>query len=155
MADGFDRLNKISSGLAAEFDGRALRRRMTKVAVQTKKDVDEAIKADLGDQSMSGWRRKKPIQLKGVYDVVSDTQFRVRPNVAGPVRVLEEGRNKGRSQSKARYSRKTGKQLRSKRWNGRTQPKHTWTEAVKLMQDRVPGRVDKVVQEAIAKHLRG
>ena len=155
MVDGFDRLGKISSGLVAEFDGRALRKRMSKVAMQTKKDVDEAVKADLGDQSMSGWRRKKPIVLRGRYDVVDDTKFRVRPNVPGPMRVLEEGRNKGRSSSRTRYSKKTGKVLKSKRWNGRTQPKNTWTEAVKLMVDRVPGRVDKVVQEAIAKHLKG
>ena len=68
--------------LQQEFSGEAGKRRLNRVAVQTKKDVDEAVKADLGDQSMSGWRRSKPINIKGRYDLVDDHPIARRQHAA-------------------------------------------------------------------------
>ena len=150
----FASLEKKVLLLQQEFSGEAGKRRLNRVAVQTKKDVDEAVKADLGDQSMSGWRRSKPINIKGRYDLVDDHTFRVVPNKPGPMRVLEEGRNRGKSGPVQRYGKK-GRKLKLRRWNGHTQPKHTWSEAVTLMQRRIGGRVDQQVQQSIGKFFRG
>mgnify|MGYP003332992495 CR=1 FL=1 len=116
-----------------------------RVAMDTKSDVDEAVRGTLGDQSMSGWRRKKPIVIKGRFDVVSDHEFVVKPNVPGPMVVLEFGRHHNKTGPVKRYSKKTGRQLRTKRWNGRTSPKNTWSKADTLMRSRVTERVDKEI----------
>ena len=141
--------------LAKEFSGAAGRQRLTRVAVQTKKDVDEAVRGTLGDQSMSGWRRKKPIVIKGRFDVVSDHEFLLKPNVAGPMVVLEFGRNSTRTGPTKRYSKKTGRQLRTKRWNGRTAAKHTWTKAEALAKSRTAERVDKEVVKTLNRFFKG
>lgn len=153
MSD-FAALERKVELLAKEFSGTAGKRRLNAVAAETKKDVDEAVKADLGDQSMSGWRRSKPINLKGRYDLIDDHSFRVTPNVSGPMVVLEEGRNRGKSGPVQRRN-KRGRLMRAKRWNGHTQPKHTWSEATALMQRRVAERVDRQVVKAISNYFRG
>ena len=140
--------------LASEFTGEAGKKRLKRVALATKKDVDEAVEGDLGDQSMSGWRRKKPINIKGRYDIISDHEFRVKPNVPGPMVVLEQGRNSGKGRPVPKFT-KRGKQTRRSKWNGRTAPKHTWADATALMQQRVGGRVDKEVQKSISKFIKG
>lgn len=137
--------------LEKEFSGAAGRQRLTRVAVQTKKDVDEAVRDTLGDQSMSGWRRKKPIVIKGRFDIVSDHEFNLKPNIPGPMVVLEFGRNFGRSGPVERYSKKTGRRLKSKRWNGHTPAKHTWSKASKLAEQRAPGRVHAEVHKTLVK----
>ena len=162
--------------VAAELDGTAARKRLTRVAVDTKKDVDEAVRADLGDQSMSGWRRKKPLQINGRFDIKSDSSFEVNPVARGrgPMRVLEQGRNQGGAGGfhgpgivrKATETHQAGETVRTakgrvrkvraykaKRWNGRTQGKGTWTDAVRLMQDRVPGRVARRFHDDLSKIL--
>lgn len=122
--------------------------------MQTKKDVDEAVKADLGDQSMSGWRRSKPIVLKGRFDLVSDHEFQVKPNAFGPMMVLEKGRNNGKAKPTPRFNRR-GKQTRRSKWNGQTSGKETWSDATALMQNRVGKRVDDEVQKSISKFIKG
>jgi hypothetical protein len=156
--------------VAAELDGTAARKRITRVAVDTKKDVDEAVRDDLGDQSMSGWRRGKPFDIKGRFDIKSDAEFEVNPvpRGRGPMRVLEQGRNQSGAGGfhGPGIGRKTGETVRNangkirktraykaKRWNGRTEGKGTWTDAVKLMQDRVPGRVARRVHQDLSKIL--
>lgn len=164
-------LEKRLKLLEQEFSGAAGRKRLKAVAVQTKKDVDEAVRADLGDQSMSGWRRKKPINIKGRFDIVAEHEFVVKPNVAGPMRVLEQGRNRGNVSNfqgpgvnpllgTTARTKKSGRvrkvqARRAKRWNGYTSPKHTWSESVDLMQKRVGKRVDEQVQKSIAKFIKG
>lgn len=140
--------------LQREFSGEAGRRRLKAVAMQTKKDVDEAVKADLGDQSMSGWRRSKPVNIAGRFDIVSDHEFAIRPNSQGHMVVLEQGRNNGKSRPTPRFN-KRGKQTRRSKWNGRTSGKHTWSDATALMQKRVGKRVDEQVQKSIAKFIKG
>lgn len=140
--------------LQREFSGEAGRRRLNVVAGQTKKDVDEAVINDLGDQSMSGWRRKKPVKIAGRYDIVSDHEIKIRPNSQGHMAVLEKGRNAGKSRPTPQFN-KRGKQTRRSKWNGRTSGKQTWSDATRLMEQRVPGRVDKQVQQAIGKFFKG
>lgn len=150
--------------LQREWSGAAGRRRLERVAQKTKGDVGEAVKGDLGDLSMSGWRRGNPIDVQGRYDVVTDSSFTVTPakRGRGPMRVLEQGRNQGNASgfSGPGMNVKTGVTSRTasggvrkvrarkgKRWNGRTAGKDTWSDATALMQHRVAGRVhDEVVK---------
>ena len=159
----FASLERRVGQLAAEFDGTNGRKRLGVVAKQTAKDVDEAVRADLGDQSMSGWRRGAPIQVTGVADVVSDTEIRVSPQrrAVGPMRVLEQGRQSyatgDRRASGSYVSKKTGERKtrtrKVKRNTKATAGKGTWSDAVALMQARVGKRVDDQVHEAIRRHI--
>lgn len=159
----FAALERRVGELAAEFDGTAGRKRLEVVAKQTSKDVDEAVRADLGDQSMSGWRRNSPIPVTGVGKVVSDTEIEVAPaaRAKGPMRVLEQGRQSyaaGDRRSSGSYvSKKTGerraKSRKVKRNTKATVGKGTWSDALALMADRVPKRVDDQVVDAIRRHI--
>ena len=149
--------------LAAEFDGTAGRKRLEAVAKDTAKDVDEAVRADLGDQSMSGWRRGSPIPVTGTAEVVSATEIKVSPprTALGPMRVLEQGRQSyaaGDRRAAGSYvSKKTGerkaKTRKVKRNTKATAGKGTWSDAVRLMQGRVGKRVDAQVVDAIRSHI--
>lgn len=154
-----------------EFDGTAARKRLTRVAVETKKDVDEAVRHDLhGRQSFKNWRRDNQLEIKGRFDIKSDTEFEVNPTPRGrgPMRVLEQGRNQGGAGGfhGPGIGRKTGETARNKngklrkvrsfkakRWNGQTQGKGTWSDAVGLMQDRVPNRIAKQFHKDLSKIL--
>lgn len=171
MADDFASLNRRLGQLAGEFDGTAGRKRLEAVGRQTKADVDDAVRADgLGDQSMSGWRRGAPIKVTGQARVISDSEIFVGPQGKGigPMRVLESGRNQGNASgfSGPGINTKTGTTARTKsgglrkvrarkkkRWNGTTEGRDTWSDAVQLMESRVPGRVHKQVQAAIRRHI--
>ena len=161
--------------VAAELDGTAARKRITRVAVDTKKDVDEAVRADLhGEQSFKNWRRGNRLEIKGRFDIKSDTEFEVNPvpRGRGPMRVLEQGRNQGgaggfhgpgivRKTTKNYVAGETARtksgrvrkvrEFKVKRWNGRTEGKGTWTDAVKLMQQRVPDRVARRMHQDLSK----
>jgi hypothetical protein len=149
--------------VADELNGEAARERLTRVAVKTKPDVAEAVKGDLGDTSMSGWRRGKPFDIGGRYEIKSDTEFEITPQRKGygPMRVLEQGRqaySAGDKRRKGSYkSKKTGlvtERFRAVKRNvGATQGKGTWSDAVGLMQDRVPNRIAKQFHKDLSKIL--
>jgi len=139
--------------LQREFSGEEGRRRLGVIGRETKKDVTEAVQGDLGDQSMSGWRRKKPVEIRGRYDIVSDHELRIYPNAAGPMVVLEIGRNHGKARPTPQFN-KRGKQTKRSKWNGRTTGKRTWSDAEKLMDKRVPGRIEEQVVKSIGKIVR-
>jgi hypothetical protein len=138
--------------LQREFSGEEGRRRLGVIGRETKKDITEAVQSDLGDESMSGWRRKKPVQIRGRYDIVSDHELRIYPNAAGPMVVLEIGRNHGKARPTPQFN-KRGKQTKRSKWNGRTTGKRTWSDAEKLIEQRVPGRVDRQVAKAIGRYF--
>jgi hypothetical protein len=159
----FASLTRTLEGLAGEFDGTNARKRLEVVARQTAKDVDEAVRADLGDQSMSGWRRGSPIPVTGDAKVVSDNEISVSPmrRALGPMRVLEQGRQSysagDRRTSGSYVSKKTGerkqKTRKVKRNTKATAGKGTWSDAVLLMQGRVGQRMDAQVVDAIRSHI--
>jgi len=151
-----------------EFDGSAGLARLKRVAMDTKGDINAAVQGDLGDQSMSGWRRGKPIQVKGAFRVEGSVVLMV-PTAPGPMRALQSGRNQGNSGGMAgpgvssdgttqRNTNGTLKKVRArkaKRWNGRTDGKDTWDDATAIMVREVPGRYAREVHKAIGKHLTG
>jgi hypothetical protein len=160
---GFGAFAKKIERVTDELNGSAAKARLEKVALQTKADVGEAVRGDLGDLSMSGWRRGKPFDITGRYKIKSDIEFEITPQDKGygPMRVLEQGRqaySAGDKRRKGTYkSKKTGlvtERFRTVKRNvGATRGKGTWSDAVGLMQDRVPARIAKQFHKDLSKIL--
>lgn len=162
-AQTFGALAKKIEHVTDELDGPTARKRLTRAALQTKPDVADAVEGDLGDTSMSGWRRGKPFDVLGRYEIKSDSEFEITPQRKGygPMRVLEQGRqaySAGDKRRKGSYkSKKTGLVTERfgavKRNVGATRGKGTWSDAVGLMQDRVPNRIAKQFNKDLSKIL--
>ena len=149
---GFGPLAKKFDQVAAEFDGRQLRKSLEVIGKETKADIAEAVAGDIGsDHAMRGWRRDKPFEVLGRYDIVSDHEIEMTPTRKGrgPMRVLQEGRtayNAGDKRRKGSYtSKKTGLKTdrfrKVKRNIGATKPKDTWSDASEIMERRVHIRI--------------
>ena len=77
--DGWRALDARLTMMQRELSGQAARDRLTKVGMAVKGEVADAVRADIGDTSMSGWPRKGPVDITGRFDVVSDTELSVQP----------------------------------------------------------------------------
>lgn len=147
MADTFAsygaRLDKVNRSLAGP-DAQKLLHAIGKAA---KDDAGEAAAGDLGDRSMSHWRRGNPIELAARYDLTSDTALDVSPTPRsrGPWRVMEDGRKSGSASDLVQVGKRRKDGTRRGKSRGRnqgaTQGKGTWSDASALMADRTPGRV--------------
>jgi hypothetical protein len=154
---GFDALGRKINQLQREMSGEAAQAAMTKIGVAAKKDAVKAVKADLGDETMSGWWRatarrptRKPIPIVTAFDVVGDTLLEITPrgSAKGPWRVLEEGRKASSKGDTYTYTRRRKTKTKGitvststrkrKRNSGTTPPKHTWSEAVVEIKSNVP-----------------
>jgi hypothetical protein len=160
-ASGFDTLARKIGQLQQEMSGANAERHMTAIGVAAKRDALEAVRSDLGDDTMSGWWRasgrrpnRKPIPIVTAFTVVGDTQLSIYPRgaSAGPWRVLEEGRKAGARGDSVGYSKR--RRLKSgevvireysrarKRNAGATPAKKTWSEAIDLIVRRTPARAN-------------
>lgn len=130
-------------------------------------DVSQAVRHDIRDNSMSGWRRSKPVQISGRYEIQADTLV-ILPTAAGPMRVLEDGRNHGNPGGfqGPGVNRKTGTTARTKagklrkvratgghRWNGTTRGKGTWGDAVETITRESVVRGEKALLAIAVKSL--
>lgn len=143
--DDFASFNRKLDTFRDQLDGRQLQDRLHAIGKAAKDDASEAVKSDLGDQSMSHWRRGKPIQVVARYDFKSDHEIEVTPapRARGPFTVLERGRSAGVSK---------GRRGRPGRVVSASRGKRTWSDAETLMDKRTPARVDRyVVKAAIRK----
>ncbi len=132
------------------------------VGEQAQKDADRALTADLGDTSMSHWRRGQPFDLKVESKLTAPTVVEVRPTGKGrgPWRVLEEGRKHGSAFDLVLVGRvrKKGRNAGTRRGKtrgrnqGATGAKTTWTEAVVEIDSHyvanVQGHLTKYVRRA-------
>jgi hypothetical protein len=146
MADTFASFSHKIGVLRDELDGTALQRKLDHIGIAAKKDALNALKSDIGDTSMSNWRRKRQIKIGVRYDFLSESEIEVKPTPRslGPWTVLEQGRRAGRSKPKRRSPRG--------RYYSASKGKKTWSEAVKIMERETPKRVDRyVVKAAIRK----
>lgn len=159
--------------VAREMDGTAARARLARVGKASTGDVESAVRGDLGDLSMSGWRDKsgEPIDLGGIAHVLSDSQVAIDPAAIGginwakglgPIRVLQDGRQSyaagDRRQSGSRLSKKSGERVAKTRKVKRTVGGHagkgTWTHATEIMAREMPARYEAELAADLAKHLR-
>lgn len=143
------------------------------VAKESVDDVAAAVKADIGDTSMSGWRRGKPIEMRGMVDKVAPVgQAWIVPygRTAGPLRVMESGRNAhggaggfqgpgvnrstGRTSARARATGRGGSTT-ARRYNGQTRGKQTWTDAHRLVKRGLPSRSSREFRKILSSIFRG
>lgn len=124
--------------------------------------ADQAVRNDIGDMSMSGWRRGKPFDVKSRYDI-ADRTVEISPQriAKGPMRVLEEGRKAYR----AGDSRSSGTRVRKrdgavinksrtvKRNVGATAGKNTWSDATADMERELPRTAHEHVTKVLRKHF--
>jgi len=152
------KLGKLERG----FDGIA-----KQVAADSVGDVAVAVRGDIGDTSLSGWRRGSPIPVVGAFKVISPGVAEVSPKGrgAGPMRVMESGRNSdggaggfqgpginfrtGRTSARARSTGRGGSS-KGRRWNGRTEGKDTWSDAAVLIERNLGDRAQKALSEVMA-----
>jgi hypothetical protein len=137
-----------------ELEGRKLKELADKMGVRAKALAKEAASADLGgDNVFSGWP-KAPLDTR--YDHLSPGAIGFKPTrrAAGPWTVAEFGRNSaaGPRMVGPRLT-KTGRvsKAKAKRWNGKTEPKNTATEALEAIEREMPKVVDAEVSKAIRK----
>lgn len=171
--DDWQRLQKRVDGLVSEFDGSAFKTRLKAVGKELEPLIEDAVKSDIGDTSMSGWRHKAPMNLTGYSAPSTSVQSGIfmAPSVKhavwnrglGPMRVLQDGRqayNAGdRRASGWRTKKKTGEVVQKfrkvKRKVGATKGKQTWTHAVDRMSKDIGKRVNRVVvKDATKRHFK-
>ena len=163
MADTFKTYGAKVGRFRKELTSDAVSHALGKMA---KGEAEGAAKADLGgDNKFSGWARA-PLDTR--YDIVAPGRISFHPTrrSAGPWTVAESGRNQGNAGgfSGPGANRKTGltsftksgnvrkvRARKSKRWNGRTAGKGTASDALKRIDDKVPGVVDQQVGRAVRK----
>lgn len=137
----------------ASFGGAELKKAMDRLGMEAKKDAKHAASLDLGgDPKFSGW----PGSLDTRFDHAGQGRisFHPTPRSAGKWTVAEYGRNTnaGPAMVGPRLT-KTGRvsKARVKRYNGRTAGKGTATEAVRLIEEETPGRVEEYIAKALKK----
>ena len=166
MVNDFAGLNRKMEAISRDLSGETSKAQMKRVGAKLAPLIDKAVTADIGDTSMSGWRRSGPIAITGTSRAISDHAVIVEPErkTKGPMAVLERGRNvtfgPGVSSNGSTRRGKKGNVLRarkfkSRRWNGQTEGKETMSDASQLIKDDAPGLIQKEIHKALAKHLRG
>lgn len=141
-------LARRTSNLADDLAGNTITAMLKAAGKGGKDDISAAVRSDLGDMSMSNWRRRRPIQIVGRYDLVgaSGLEFTPSRSARGPMRVLESGRRAGVSK---------GRRGRPGRRYGSTAGKGTWSDAERLIEMRTPARVAPEVTKAIRRQFGG
>jgi hypothetical protein len=111
------------------------------VGMAGKKLGTAAVQNDIGDTSMSNWRRGRPINLSSRFDVVSENTVEIAPGkrARGPVRVLNEGRKPGVSRRGRPVSGSRGK--------------NTWSDATEAMERELPRVAHEHVTRVLRKHF--
>lgn len=155
---------------ARNLDGDAMTSMLDKVGMGLKEDIEDAVRGDIGDRSMSGWTRQSPFNLTGRYES-TPTTLEIRPandgaqwsKGLGPMRVLENGRRayaagdmRSRGFGKARKDG-TRKEKFSKvtRKSGATRGKSTWSDAEALMKANYGRRADDAWHEMVTDTFGG
>ncbi len=122
---------------------------------------DAAVRSDLGDQSMSNWRYKRPIPVVAEHKVTGADTVVVTPKrpAKGPFKVLDQGRSAyaagDRRVSGKRTRKRDGAVLDKtrvvKRNTGATAGRGTWDDGATEVARQVP----EVVMEAVHGTLKG
>ena len=126
---------------------------MTRLGVEAKKDATTAASSDLGgDPKFSGWAPT----LETRFDHIGEGRISFHPtrSSAGPWTVAEHGRNStaGPPMRGPRLT-KTGRvsKARTKRWNGRTAGKGTASDALAVIDRETPDRIEAEIKKALNK----
>lgn len=153
------------------------REELQTVADRLVPEVENAVAADIGDNSMSGWRRGARIPIGGNTFVRKGSIMVTRDKTsAGPMRVLEDGRNLGETggfagpgvsadgttrRTKSGNVRRVANRSKlvvgdgrvRRKWNGTTEGKNTWTHALNRMESAAPTHVQNIIVEQLADRI--
>lgn len=145
---------------AQSLQGPAAAKRLTAIGVKAKADASKAVRGDLGDTSMSHWRRGRPIDIAARFEQDADSiTVTPTPRSRGPWRVLEDGRRGGGAYDLVQVGRRRKDGTRRARSRGRnqgaTRGRNTWTEATELMAKETPKRHNKALLDDVRKALKG
>ena len=171
MAQSFADLDRKLGRVVADLNGEVSRAGLARVGKKVQDAIEHAVSADIGDTSMSGWRRGAPVAVVGTSRAISDHAVIVEPvkPAKDPMAVLERGRNQGNAGGMAgpgvsadgstrrnkNGSVRRARTRKAKRWNGYTQGKGTMGDASQAIKDKAPRLVAGEVHKALGKHLRG
>ncbi len=157
--------------MMAELTGPEKRKITRAQAEEAQRIAAHAAVSDLGgDRAFSGWTRANPIQLDTQIRNARDYNTMLTPTKgsAGPWTVAEFGRNQGDAGGFAGpgVNRSTGLTARTKagavrkvrarkarRWNGTTRGHRTASDAIKVMEDKLPKIADAAVTKIIRKRF--
>jgi hypothetical protein len=140
--------------MQTELADPAMQARLKRVAERLTKVADAAVPADIGDQSMSGWKDRdgNAIEMLTAAKELPDGGAEVAPKRAlrGPWRVLTDGRRATMVNDKGQMYRLGGTRVRKKdglrvdkirkvkRRSGATRGKGTWRDAMNDMERAAP-----------------
>lgn len=163
MAGDLDPFIKKLNTFSRDLNGDGMQQLVNAIGMGAKQDVDAAVRADLGDQSMSGWHRGKPVQISGRYEMTGDAIEVTPGRTRAMMRVLEDGRRAHRAgdqRLKSRYkAKKTGlvkeRTATVTRNVGATRPKNTWSEAVERIVKETPTRASEAFRKIISRSFGG
>jgi hypothetical protein len=160
-----DEWDKVAKNLDA-----SQRRKITReMAEEGQRIADRAATRDLGsDRAFSGWDRGRPIPLDTHLKAGRNESTLILPKFPGGWTVAEQGRNQGNARGFAGpgINVRTGLTARTKsgalrkvrvrksgRWNGVTSPKHTASDAVRVMERDLPKIAERQYRAVLVKHF--
>lgn len=170
MADDLASLGRKVTAIQNSMDGATSAAMMRRVGKDLEPLIGQAVASDIGDHSMSGFRRGAPIAITGTSRVLNQHAVKVEPvkEAKGAMATMERGRNIGNSggfagpgiSSDGTTRRNKNGALRkvrarkARRWNGYTDPKYTMSDAAELMSRKAPGLVVVELRGELGKQLR-
>jgi hypothetical protein len=154
-------LERKLEGLADKLDSEVRKKALRSVGDAGKNLADSAVRADLGDMSMSNWQRGKPFDITSRYDLQGDSAVEISParRAKGPMRVLESGRQsyaagdkRSRGMGKVRKDGTRREKLSTVKRNvAATKGMSTWSDATQKMETELPKVVHEAVQDVLRK----
>ena len=166
----FAGLSKKLDGFQRELSGKGTTERLNKLGKKFEPYVEQAVKGDFGDNSLSGWTRKAPVQVVGHAEKANSVEqgVFVSPAAAGArrqfglgvMRVMSDGRRSyaagDRRSSGWRTRKKDGARVQKfrkvKGTVGATKGRGTWSDAVELMDRNAARHVHSVIVEDTIRH---
>jgi hypothetical protein len=144
-------------GLESDLTGAERQKITRQMGVEAQRIADREAASDLGgDRAFSGWNRGRPIPLDTRLRPARDGATMMTPKFPGGWTVAEFGRNSkaGPRLIGPRLTR-TGRvsRQRQRRYNGTTRGKRTASDAVKVMEARLPKIADKGVRAVTRKRF--
>ena len=164
MADDLAEMGVTLRSMASALGGEARRDALELAGAKAVKLMDAAVRADLGDMSLSGWRHKDPVPIVTEARVEGWTAVVVPARrLAGIMQTLTSGRKAyrpGDRRVKGSYvSKRTGeRKLRTRKIKGTvgsTRGKDTWDDGFDAIARAAPEVVEESVYEALKGVIRG
>ena len=156
--------------MAKELAGAKKRKVTRPMAEKAQAIFDRQVAADLTQSDFSAWRRGAPIKLEVQITPLRSNAMLLAPTrvTAGPITVLESGRNQGNavgfagpginvrtgitSRNNAGGIRKQ-RNRKAKRWNGTTEGKGTSSKAVAAIDAAMPAVAEDGIRQVMVRHF--